>query len=104
MPRSENSSRALATISSSWKRPIAVKTGVAWAVVIAGLAVWATTQMEQEAASVWVGWTCVDSAAAVHSIRDSAIHAEHRIHKRIVKAVGSCFEIRLVLAYNGYLA
>ena len=83
MPRSKTSSRAFATMSSSWKRPIAAKIGVECAAATAGLAVWATTQREQEAASVWVGWTCVDSAAAVHSIRDSAIHADHRIQERI---------------------
>ena len=52
MPRRETSSRALATISSSRRRATAANTGMLFAVLTAGLALCATTQIEQDAASV----------------------------------------------------
>jgi hypothetical protein len=55
MPRSEKSNRALAMTSSSRSRPIAANTGAAWLELTVGLALCATTQIEQEAASVRVG-------------------------------------------------
>ena len=54
MPASEKSSRALATGSSSRNKPIAAKTGATWLKLREGLALWATTQIEQEADSVRV--------------------------------------------------
>ena len=53
-----------------------------------GLAVCAATQIEQEAASVWLGWLWVDSAAAVHTIRDRQSHASHLIHLRTCFPLG----------------
>ena len=55
MPRSEKSNRAFAMTSSSRSRPIAANTGVAWLELAVGLALCATTQIEQEADSVRVG-------------------------------------------------
>lgn len=54
MPTSEKSSRAFATGSSSRNKPIAAKTGTTWLKLSVGLALCATTQMEQEADSVRV--------------------------------------------------
>ena len=55
MPASEKLSRALATTFSTSSNPTVARTGVMWLVLIAGLALWAATQMEQAAASVRVG-------------------------------------------------
>jgi hypothetical protein len=55
MPASEKSNRAFATTSSSCNSATAAKTGLAWLGLIVGLALCATTQIEQEAASVWLG-------------------------------------------------
>jgi len=55
MPGSEKSNRALATTSSSWKRSTAAKIGLVLVEWGAGLAVCATTQIEQEADSAWLG-------------------------------------------------
>ena len=55
MPRSEKSNRVFATTSSSRDKPIAAKTGPVWAELTVGLALCATTQIEQEADSVRVG-------------------------------------------------
>ena len=55
MPRSEKSNRVLATTSSSRNRPIAANTGAVRTVLRVGLALCATTQIEQEADSVRVG-------------------------------------------------
>jgi len=52
MPRSENPNRLFATTSSSRSRPIAANTGTFWLELTAGLALCATTQIEQEADSV----------------------------------------------------
>jgi hypothetical protein len=49
---------------------------------------WAATQIEQDADSVWFGWLCVDSATAVHNIKDRQSHANHRNESRIVPAMG----------------
>jgi len=59
---------------------MAAKTGALWLEPTVGLALCATTQIEQEAASVWLGWLWVDSAAAVHNKRDRPSHADHRRH------------------------
>ena len=84
MPSSENSRRAWAATSFSWNRPTVVKKGVRCVAESAGLAVCAATQIEQEAASVWLGCWWVDSAAAVHSRRDRQNQAGHRNHERII--------------------
>lgn len=84
MPRSEKSSRAVTTVSFSWRRPTAAKTGVPCAPLTVGLAVCAARQIEQEAASVLLGWLWVDSAAAVHSIRDRQSHTDQRTQKRFI--------------------
>jgi hypothetical protein len=55
MPRSEKSNRVFATTSSSRSKPIAANTGAAWLELTVGLALCATTQIEQEADSLWVG-------------------------------------------------
>jgi hypothetical protein len=48
-----------------------------------GLALWATTQIEQVIDPVRKGWLWVDSAVAVHNIRDKQSHADHFAHTRI---------------------
>lgn len=55
MPASEKLNRALATISSSCRIPTMARIGVALLELTLGLALWAATQMEQAAASVFVG-------------------------------------------------
>ena len=55
MPRSEKSNRVFATTSSSRSNPIAANTGAAWLETTLGLALCATTHIEQEADSVRVG-------------------------------------------------
>jgi hypothetical protein len=100
MPRSEKSRRALAATPSSRSRPIAANTGTERLEAIAGRAVCATTQIVQEAASVWLGCWWVDSAATVHKSKDRARQADQRIHRFINSPV----EIRLSEAYNGYPA
>ena len=55
MPRSKKSNRVFATTSSSRSKPIAANTGAAGLDLTVGLALCATTQIEQEADSVWVG-------------------------------------------------
>lgn len=54
MPRSEKCNRAFAMTSSSRSRPTAASTGAAWLELAVGLALCATTQIEQEADSVGV--------------------------------------------------
>ena len=45
----------------------------------------------------------VDSAAAVHTIRDRHSNADHRTRNRIdYRTTLSCFRIRLLKAYEGY--
>lgn len=83
MPASEKSSRAFATTSSSCSRPTAARIGALALDAGLGLALCATTQIEQEASSFGVGWTWVHSSAAVHTIRDRQSHADHRIHNRM---------------------
>ena len=87
MPRSKTSSRGWATISFSCRIPIAAKTGAAWLELAAGLAVCATTQIEQEAASLGLGWLCVDSAATVHNMRDRESHTDHRLSVEIFSCI-----------------
>jgi hypothetical protein len=55
MPRSEKSNRAFAITSSSRSKPIAANTGSVWLEHTVGLALCATTQIEQDADSVQVG-------------------------------------------------
>jgi hypothetical protein len=55
MPRSAKSNRDLAITSSSRSKPIAANTGPVWTELTVGLALCATTQIEQEADSVRVG-------------------------------------------------
>jgi len=55
MPRSEKSNRVFAITSSSRSKPIAAKTGAAWLELTRGLALCASTQIEQEADALWVG-------------------------------------------------
>jgi hypothetical protein len=55
MPSSEKSNQVLATTSSSRSKPIGANTGAAGLELIVGLALCATTQIEQEAASLAVG-------------------------------------------------
>ncbi len=55
MPASEKSNRAFATTFSSCNWPIAANTGAAWPEMAAGLALCATTQIKQDAESVWFG-------------------------------------------------
>ena len=62
---------------------MAAKTGLVWTELTVGLALCATTQIEQEDDSVWLGWLWVDSAATVHNIRDRQSHADHRNHERM---------------------
>jgi len=49
---------------------------------------WATTQIEQEALSVLLGWLWVDSATAVHNIRDRQSQVNHREVSRIRSRIG----------------
>jgi hypothetical protein len=86
-------------IDSSWNKPMATKTGAFCAMLMAGVAVCATTQMVQVAASVGLGWVWVDSTAAVQNIRDRQSHADKRTQDRMsFPALG----FRLDSAYNGY--
>jgi hypothetical protein len=55
MPRSEKANRLSATTFSSRSRPIGAKTGADRLELTLGLALCATTQIEQEADSVRVG-------------------------------------------------
>ncbi len=55
MPRSEKSNRVFATASSSRSKPIASNIGADGLELTVGLALCATTQIEQEADSVRVG-------------------------------------------------
>jgi hypothetical protein len=88
MPRSETLSRAFVMTSSSWSSPTAEKMGRAELETAAGLALCATTQMEHELDSVWFGWLWVDSATAVHNIRDTQSHVNHRTENRIRSCIG----------------
>jgi hypothetical protein len=84
MPASEKSKRAFAITSTSCIRPTAANTGAAWLEMVAGLALCAATQIEQEEESVRFEWLWVDSAATVHNIRDRQSQADHRTQTRIV--------------------
>lgn len=55
MPRSETSNRVFATTSSSRSKPMAANTGAVRLELTVGLALCATTQIEQEADSLAVG-------------------------------------------------
>jgi putative AlgH/UPF0301 family transcriptional regulator len=88
MPKSKTLSQAFAITSSSCSSPIAANTGRAWLQLAVGVVVWATTQIEQEFDSVWLGWLWVDSATAVHNIRDRQSHANHRKVNRMRSCIG----------------
>jgi len=88
MPNSKKLIRAFATTSSSCSRPIAANTGLAWCDAATGTVLCATTQIEQEADSVLFGWLWVDSATAVHNIRDRQSHVNHRRVNRIRSCIG----------------
>jgi hypothetical protein len=98
MPRFEASNWALAMTSSSSNRPMAANTGAVWPELTVGLALCAATHMRHEVDSVCLGWLWVDSAAAVHNIRDRQSHVDHRNQRRI----NFPLRIRLYLAYKGY--
>ena len=53
-----------------------------------GAVLWATTHIEQEALSVLFGWLWLDSATAVHNIRDRQSHVDHREVNRIDSCIG----------------
>jgi hypothetical protein len=78
MPDSQTLSRASAITSSSCSRLMAVKTGLTSFKLGAGVVLCAATQIEQEEDSVLFAWLCVDSATAVHNIRDKHSHTTHR--------------------------
>jgi hypothetical protein len=63
-------------------------TGRAWLQLAVGVVLWATTQMEQEALSVLFGWLWVDSATAVHNIKDRQSQVSHREVNRIRSCIG----------------
>jgi putative AlgH/UPF0301 family transcriptional regulator len=88
MPKSKTLSRAFAITSSSCSRPIASKTGRARWQLAVGAVLWAATQMEQEADSVWLGWLWVDSTTAVHNIKDRQSHVNHRPVNRMRSCIG----------------
>ena len=83
MPASVKSSRAFRTTSFSGRIPTAVRIGAELLVIGAGLALCATMQMEQAAASLAVGCVWTHSAAAIHNIRDRQSHAVDRTQVRI---------------------
>jgi hypothetical protein len=101
MPASEKPNRAFATTSFSCSSPIAANSGVEWLEPAVGLALCATMQIEQEAASVWFGWLWVDSTATVHNSKDSASPADHRTHRRIISPA---LRLNYLIAYNDYLS
>jgi hypothetical protein len=82
MPASEKSNCVFAMTSSSCRTPIVLKTGDVPMELGAGFAVCATTQIEHEELSVWLGWLWVDSAATVHNIKDRQSHTGHRSQKQ----------------------
>lgn len=83
MPALAKSNRTLAITSSSCSSPMMARTGAVWEVLTVGLALCATTQMEQDALSVCLAWRWVDSAVAIPSIRNRHSQADHRIQRRI---------------------
>ena len=88
MPKSETLSRAFAVTSSSCSSPIAAKIGREWCEFAVGALLCAATQMEQEADSVLFGWLWVDSATAVHNIKDRQSHTIHRKENRMRSCIG----------------
>jgi hypothetical protein len=88
MTNSKTSSRDFATTSFSFSRPTAANTGLSGLGMVAGAALCAATQIEQEAASVWLGWLWRDSAAAVHNISDRHSQADQRRRERIRSCIG----------------
>jgi hypothetical protein len=83
MPRFEASNSALARTSSSRNTPTVAKTGRTWLELAVGLELCAATQMEQDEACARLGWLWVDSAAAVHNVRDRQSQADHLNQSRI---------------------
>jgi len=88
MPRSKILSRAFAATSSRCRRPSATKTGLARCELATGVVLCATAQIEQEADPVLTGWLCVDSATAVHNIKDRQSQVSHRDEIRICSCMG----------------
>jgi len=88
MTSSKESIRDFAMTSSSCSSPMAAKTGSLASDVVAGAVLWAATQIEQEAASIWLGWLWRDSAATVHSIKDRHSHADQLRTVRITSCNG----------------
>lgn len=90
MPASEKSSQGFATTSSSCRRRTVARTGATWVEFSAGLALCATTQIEQEALSVRVEWLWADSATAIHNIKDRQSQAGHLTQRRIWNVPKDC--------------
>ena len=88
MTNSKESSRDFAMTSFSCSSPTAAKIGLLESDTAAGAALRAATQIEQEAASVWLGWLWRDSAATVHSIKDRHSHVDQRRTERICSCIG----------------
>ena len=88
MPKSKTLSRAFAMTSSSCSTPTAANTGRAWLELAVGAVLWATAQIEHDADSVLFGWVWVDSASAVHNIKDRQTHASHRPVNRMCSCIG----------------
>lgn len=88
MPSSKKLIRAGAATSSSCSDPTSAKIGRAIFELTTGAALCATTQIEHAEDSVWFGWVCVDSATAVHIIRDRQSHASHRTEFLMLSCIG----------------
>jgi hypothetical protein len=83
MPNSKILIGAFARTSSSCSRPTASNSGLAKCMLTTGAVLCAAIHIEQEIASVWVGWLWVDSATAVQNIMDRQTHVNHRRVKRM---------------------
>jgi hypothetical protein len=84
MPRSETSKLDLARVGSSRSKLTVQKTGRGLTETTTARALCAVAQIEHEASVVLLGWLCVDSTAAVQSIKDRHSHASHRIGERFI--------------------
>ena len=98
MTSSKISSRDFATISFSCRRPTSANTGLSELDTTAGAALWAATQIEQEAASVRLGWLWRDSAAAVHNISDRHSQADQR-KRELIRSCNGIDALRLQRLY-----
>src|SRR3984957_17104411 len=88
MPNSKILVGAFARTSSSCSRPTVSNIGLALCEPNTGAVLCAATHMEQEIASVLFGWLWVDSATAVHNIKDRHTHVNHRRVKRMSSYIG----------------